>query len=408
MAASGAKVLMLRAVELARNQDVPHPRALDVLGRGRARGSRTSRGSSSRSSPRSRTRRTRSLFDLRGVPDRPGIRRRDLRRRRRRSTSTSTRSSRTSGTDSAELSFSVPQDDVPATRRALERAQESIGSIEVEEIADLGKVSLVGAGHALAPGRRRTHVPHARRRGDQPPADLDVSDQGLVPDRPRGRRASGSRAPRRVLARRRARGSRRVGSPPMSAETDGIARRADSRPGPRPHDRGLGRARHRRAPAAPLRRSRSGSTASRSTPSVFTDTSERAPRQRRDPKRRRDARRRRAVRERRRAGGGRGAAARATTSRSPGRRRQALRQASYQIVDRALEQPAFQKLFTVVARGVAHDARRRCSRAAAIARVDRGRRGHARPAGRSSARPPTGSASASRSRTRSPPTPGRS
>ena len=52
----------------------------------------------------------------------------------------------------AELSFSVPQDDVPATRRALERAQETIGPLEIEEIADLGKVSLVGAGMRSHPG----------------------------------------------------------------------------------------------------------------------------------------------------------------------------------------------------------------------------------------------------------------
>jgi aspartate kinase len=54
--------------------------------------------------------------------------------------------------DSAELSFSVPQDDVPATRRALVNAQEAIGPLQVEEISDLGKVSLVGAGMRSHPG----------------------------------------------------------------------------------------------------------------------------------------------------------------------------------------------------------------------------------------------------------------
>ena len=54
--------------------------------------------------------------------------------------------------DSAELSFSVPQDDVAAARRALARAQESIGPLEIDEIADLGKVSLVGAGMRSHPG----------------------------------------------------------------------------------------------------------------------------------------------------------------------------------------------------------------------------------------------------------------
>ncbi len=54
--------------------------------------------------------------------------------------------------DAAEISFSVPQDDVPAARRALAQAQESVGELEIEEIADLGKVSLVGAGMRSHPG----------------------------------------------------------------------------------------------------------------------------------------------------------------------------------------------------------------------------------------------------------------
>ena len=54
--------------------------------------------------------------------------------------------------DAAELSFSVPQDDVSATRRALAEAQGVIGTLQVEEISDLGKVSLVGAGMRSHPG----------------------------------------------------------------------------------------------------------------------------------------------------------------------------------------------------------------------------------------------------------------
>ncbi|MBA2642873.1 MAG: aspartate kinase [Actinobacteria bacterium] len=52
----------------------------------------------------------------------------------------------------APLSFSVPSDDVPAARRALASAQEAIGPFEVSEIADLGSVSLVGAGMRSHPG----------------------------------------------------------------------------------------------------------------------------------------------------------------------------------------------------------------------------------------------------------------
>jgi aspartate kinase len=56
------------------------------------------------------------------------------------------------GHELAELSFTVPLEDVPATRRALERAQESMGAIEIDEIDDLGKVSVVGAGMRSHPG----------------------------------------------------------------------------------------------------------------------------------------------------------------------------------------------------------------------------------------------------------------
>ena len=52
----------------------------------------------------------------------------------------------------AALSFSVPADDVAATRRALARARETVGDFGSEEIGDLGKVSLVGAGMRSHPG----------------------------------------------------------------------------------------------------------------------------------------------------------------------------------------------------------------------------------------------------------------
>ena len=58
MAASGAKVLMLRSVELARNHGVRDPRTIDVLGRGGnlgAGGAEWSRRSSRPSRTRRRT-----------------------------------------------------------------------------------------------------------------------------------------------------------------------------------------------------------------------------------------------------------------------------------------------------------------------------------------------------------------
>jgi aspartate kinase len=150
MSASGAKVLMLRAVELARNQKVPiHARSTfsdetgtrieDVEGLEQAIVSAVTHSQDE------------VVFVLREIPDRPGSAAAIFDAVAVENVNVDTILQNV-GRGSAELSFSVPQEDVPGARRALERAQESIGSIEVEEIVDLGKVSLVGAGMRSHPG----------------------------------------------------------------------------------------------------------------------------------------------------------------------------------------------------------------------------------------------------------------
>jgi len=52
----------------------------------------------------------------------------------------------------AELSFSVPREDVPATRQAIAAAIEQLGPMKVDEDDTLGKVSLIGAGMRSHPG----------------------------------------------------------------------------------------------------------------------------------------------------------------------------------------------------------------------------------------------------------------
>jgi aspartate kinase len=52
----------------------------------------------------------------------------------------------------AEISFSVPAEDVPATTAALREAEAELGPMTVEENHGLGKVSLVGAGMRSHPG----------------------------------------------------------------------------------------------------------------------------------------------------------------------------------------------------------------------------------------------------------------
>jgi aspartate kinase len=91
------------------------------------------------------------LFDLRGVPDRPGAAATIFEAVASEHVNVDTILQNV-GHDSAELSFSVPESDVPATRRALDRAQQTIGRIDVEEVSDLGKISLIGAGMRSHPG----------------------------------------------------------------------------------------------------------------------------------------------------------------------------------------------------------------------------------------------------------------
>jgi aspartate kinase len=150
MAASGAKVLMLRAVELARGQGVRvHARSTFSSDPGtwiedadNLEQPIVSAVTHSQDEV---------VFALRKVPDRPGSAAAIFDAVAAEHANVDTILQNVAH-GAAELSFSVPQDDVPATRRALERAQETIGPLEIEEVADLGKVSLVGAGMRSHPG----------------------------------------------------------------------------------------------------------------------------------------------------------------------------------------------------------------------------------------------------------------
>jgi aspartate kinase len=150
MAASGAKVLMLRAVELARGQGVRiHARSTFSTEPGTwiegAEGLEQPIVSAVTHAE------DEVVFSLRGVPDRPGSAAAIFDAIAAEHANVDTILQNVVH-DSAELSFSVPQEDVPATRRALAHAQEAIGPLRIEEIGDLGKVSLVGAGMRSHPG----------------------------------------------------------------------------------------------------------------------------------------------------------------------------------------------------------------------------------------------------------------
>ena len=150
MAASGARVLMLRAVELARGQGVRvHARSTfsdeegtwiqEVPGLEQPIVSAVTHAEDE------------VLFVLRGVPDRPGSAAAIFDAVAGEHVNVDTILQNVAD-ETAELSLSVPQDDVHAARRALARAQEAMGPIAIEEIAGLGKVSIVGAGMRSHPG----------------------------------------------------------------------------------------------------------------------------------------------------------------------------------------------------------------------------------------------------------------
>jgi aspartate kinase len=149
MAASGAKVLMLRSVELARNHGVRiHARStfsdeegtwVQETGMEQAIISAVTHSE------------TDVVFTLTGIPDRPGVAAMIF----------DAVSSAHVNVDTiiqnvvhgrAEMSFSVPVEDLAATRQAIASTQEELGTFEVGVNERLGKVSLIGAGMRSHPG----------------------------------------------------------------------------------------------------------------------------------------------------------------------------------------------------------------------------------------------------------------
>jgi aspartate kinase len=149
MSASGAKVLMLRSVELARNHGVRvHARSTFSDEEGTWIGEEGMEDAIISGVTHNEQE---VVFTLTGIPDVPGA------------AATVFDAVALAGVNVdtiiqnvvhgvAELSFSVPRDDVPTTREAIEAAKESLGPMEVEEDDTLGKVSLIGAGMRSHPG----------------------------------------------------------------------------------------------------------------------------------------------------------------------------------------------------------------------------------------------------------------
>jgi len=150
MAASGAKVLMLRSVELARNHGVRiHARSTfsdeegtwvtDYEGMEQAIISAVTHSE------------TDVVFTLTGIPDRPGVAAMIFDRVAGAQVNVDTIIQNVVH-GRAEMSFSVPAEDVAATQGALTATQAELGTFSVEQNEQLGKVSLIGAGMRSHPG----------------------------------------------------------------------------------------------------------------------------------------------------------------------------------------------------------------------------------------------------------------
>jgi aspartate kinase len=150
MSASGAKVLMLRSVELARNHGVRvHARSTfsDEEGTWIQEGDGMEQPIVSAVTHSE----TDVVFTLTGIPDRPGVAALVFDIVAAAHVNVDTIIQNTVH-GKAEMSLSVPAEDVAATKRALEETMQELGEFSVEENHDLGKVSIVGAGMRSHPG----------------------------------------------------------------------------------------------------------------------------------------------------------------------------------------------------------------------------------------------------------------
>jgi aspartate kinase len=148
MAASGAKVLMLRSVELARSHGVRiHARSTfsDEEGTWVQESMEQAIISAVTYSE------TDVVFTLTGIPDRPGVAAMIFDRVASAHVNVDTIIQNVVH-GKAEMSFSVPSEDVPATRGAISSTQDELGAFAVEMNEGLGKVSLIGAGMRSHPG----------------------------------------------------------------------------------------------------------------------------------------------------------------------------------------------------------------------------------------------------------------
>ena len=180
MAATGGRVLMLRAVEFARNHNVPlHVRSSFTWEPGTwvveedadmedAVVTAVTHDTSE------------AKVTVSGVPDHPGVAARLFRALADKSINVDMIVQNTSAHGTTDISFTVPDDDLRVAVETSQAHADELGATGVTADADVARVSLVGVGMKSHPGHRRHHVRDARQREDQHRHDLDLDHPDLV------------------------------------------------------------------------------------------------------------------------------------------------------------------------------------------------------------------------------------
>jgi aspartate kinase len=152
MAATGARVLHLRAVEYARNYNViVHARSSFTDEPGTFVTQEDERMEKALISGVTHDT-SEAVVRVRRVPDRPGIAARIFGAISQEDVNVDMIVQNTSEDGRTDLSFTIPKDDLPRAKAVIEKVAEEVGAEGYDADSDIGKVSLVGAGMRTHPG----------------------------------------------------------------------------------------------------------------------------------------------------------------------------------------------------------------------------------------------------------------
>ena len=153
MSASGAKVMALRSIEIARSYGVRlRVRSTFEEGDGTWIGEEGDLVLEKAIVSGVTHDTSEAKVSIIGVPDRPGIAARVFRELARAGVNIDMIVQNVSQNNEATISFTLPKADVETANPILERLREDIGASRIEQDADIAKISLIGAGMKSHPG----------------------------------------------------------------------------------------------------------------------------------------------------------------------------------------------------------------------------------------------------------------